>query len=168
MPIYIKSGSVDIFDGGICDPPSASLTPIEVAIREAPYFSRFSYDIVKLLLDRGCDPNSIVSFDERPSIPIYKTAMVKAFDVRSQELVKLLTEHGAHVNPGLCHMVRRTPLEMAAENGFQPRNFKKAMRLAGENGHFACRYFIAELANLPLTATDVPPVVSPLYADWPG
>ncbi|KAI1428309.1 ankyrin [Xylaria sp. FL1777] len=259
---YIKSGSVDIFDAGECHPlGSEASTPLRVAIRVAKSFPQYSYDVVKLLLDHGCDPNSIVAFVEGPGPPINRTAMVEAVSIGSQELVKLLIDYGAHVNPALRHMVRRTPLQMAAEkgdiemaklliqygaevnaepsiamggtalqlaaisgncdlaaellqygallhmppaeiggrwpiegaaehgrldmiqflwtaneqtiffhngeNGFQPRNFKKAMRLAGENGHFGCRDFIADLAGLPVTATDVPPVVSPMYVDWP-
>ncbi|KAK5632911.1 hypothetical protein RRF57_008625 [Xylaria bambusicola] len=116
---YIKSGSVDIFDTGPSPPESTdpALTPLGVAIRLAESYPQYSYDIVELLLGHGCDPNSIVSFDEWRGPHTNKTAMVQAVAVGNKELVQLLIARGAHVNPVLRHMVRRTPLQQAAEKG---------------------------------------------------
>ncbi|KAI3325678.1 ankyrin [Xylariaceae sp. AK1471] len=273
VSLLVESGLVDIFDVGDCgqcshdadefdhDPYNMRLTPLGVAIREAEFSPQFGYDIVKLLLGHGCDPDSIVNFATEYGPPINQTAMLEAIDIGDQELVKLLIQYGAQINIELRHMIRRTPLQKAAEegdieivrlllqhganvnakpyiamggtavqfaaisgncelaaelldhgallhsppskiggrwpiegaaehgrfdmiqflwkaneetlycgdgeNGFQERNFKKAMRLARENNHLGCNHLIAELANLPITATDVPPVVSPIYIDWP-
>ncbi|KAI8625014.1 ankyrin [Xylariaceae sp. FL1651] len=257
----IKSGLVDISDTGKPTRHTRAVTPLGVAIQQADVFPQFSYDTVELLLERGCDPNGIVSFQAWGRSD-NRTAMLEAIKTRNQDLVRLLIKHGADVNTKLRHLVRRTPLQQAAalgdlamvrlllqheanvnaepcialggtalqfaaisgncnvaaellthgallhmppsqiggrwpiegaaehgrvdmiqllwtanrqtfcivpggENGFQEKNFKKAMRLASDNGHLGCRDLIAELANLPLTATDIPPVVSPMYIDWP-
>ncbi|TGJ87998.1 hypothetical protein E0Z10_g758 [Xylaria hypoxylon] len=269
VSLFIKSEYVDIFDTGDCDSfnglvyynKQEVLTPLGEAIRAATAFPQFSYDTAKLLLDHGVDADGIVNFDTRAQLPTNKTAIIEAVSVGNQELVELLIEYGAHVNLALRHMVRRTPLQMAAErgdlemtkllirhgadvnaephiamggialqfaaisgncdlaaellqhgallhkpppkiggrwpiegaaengrldmvqflwtanqetlfihdgeNGFQERNFKKAMRLAVENRKFACRDLIAELTGLPIDSTDLPPVVSPMYVDWP-
>ncbi|KAI0544847.1 ankyrin [Xylaria curta] len=261
----IESKLVDILDTGNSEYSDeyGILTPLGVAIRasETESSREFSYSVAKLLLDHGCDPNVIVRFHEDPYPPTNYTAMLEAIEVRSQELVKLLVEYSAEVNPELRHLVRRTPLQKAAEkgdlsmvrlllqygaevnakpaiamggtalqfaaisgncevacellghgallytpppkiggrwpiegaaengridmiqylwnakegtlfpgfdeNGFRERNFKKAMRLARDNHHYGCVELIAKLANLSSTATDVPPVVSPIYIDWP-
>jgi ankyrin repeat protein len=263
VSLLITSGSVDIFDTGDGNGLERS-TPLGVAIRKTELFPKFGYDIVRLLLEHGCDPNGIVRFNTNNAgnAPnTNQTAILEAISVGNQELVELLIEYGAHVNTEMRHLVRRTPLQKAAEEGdlemvqlllshkadvsaepcialggtalqfaaisgncniaaellshgallhmppssiggrwpiegaaehgrvdmiqflwtaneetlflydgdtgFQEKNFKKAMRLAGENGHIGCRDLIAELANLPITATDVPPVVSPMYISWP-
>ncbi|KAI1753212.1 ankyrin [Xylaria castorea] len=261
----IKSGLVDILDTGHSDSDDESvmLTPLGEAIiaTEAEFSQKFSYDVARLLLHHGCDPDSIVGFDEESRPPTNQTAMLVAIDVEDKELVKLLIEYGADVNLELRYLVRRTPLQKAAEkgdlsmvrlllqygadvnakpgiamggtalqfaaisgncevacellshgaflytpppkiggrwpiegaaehgridmiqflwnanagtlflgyeeNGFRERNFKKAMRLARDSDHYACVELIAQLTNLPVTATDVPPVVSPMYIDWP-
>ncbi len=155
-------------------------TPLEMAAENGVL------EMVKLLIQHGADVNA------EPSIAMGGTALQLATISGSCNLAAELLQRGALLYMPPLIIGGRWPIEGAAEhgrldmiqflwtaneeplffhdgeNGFQPRNFKKAMRLAGGNGHFACRDFIAELANLPLTATDVPPVVSPLYADWLG
>ncbi|KAJ2982173.1 hypothetical protein NUW58_g4377 [Xylaria curta] len=116
----IGSGLVDIFDTGDVDNDGdEALTPLGMAIDAAEDESsrRFSYDTVKLLLDHDCDPNGIVSFDTSDQSAVNQTAMLRAIDVGSQELVKLLIERGARVNVELRHRVRSTPLQEAAANG---------------------------------------------------
>ncbi|KAI1291420.1 hypothetical protein F5Y03DRAFT_400705 [Xylaria venustula] len=102
-----------------------------------------------------------------------------------------LLEHGALLHQPPSKIAGRWPIEGAAEhgrldmiqflwtahqntfcmtqgeNGFQDKNFRKAMRLAATNGHFGCRDFIAELAGLPITATDLPPEPQPMHIPWP-
>ena len=123
VSFYVKSRSVDIFDTGPLNfdngPNSCApvLTPLGVAIGQVTAFPQYSYNIVKLLLDHGCDPNSIVLFDEERGPHINKTALVQAVTLGNQKLVQLLIARGAHVNQVLRHMVRRTPLQQAAEKG---------------------------------------------------
>lgn len=264
----IESGLIDIFDTGrgkISPMPldliPLSLTPLGVAIQQGKPNEEFSYDTVKLLLDHGCDPNSIVWFHtDACTPPINRTALLEAIGTGSQKLVNLLISYGAQVNPELRHLVRRTPLQEAAargdlamvrlllehgadvnanpsialggtalqfaaiggncevavelmqrgadlytppskiggrwpiegaaengrlemisllweaeqqtlcnhceDNGFRQKTILRAMRLARNNGHIACRDRIAQLAELPVTAADMP-AISPLYVDWP-
>ncbi|KAI0435918.1 ankyrin [Xylaria telfairii] len=261
----IKSGLVDIFDTGYpVHGRERNTTPLGVAIRVSQDKSskQFSYDVAKLLLCSGSDPDGIVSFGNGYPILTNQTAMLLAIEIRNQELVKLLIESGANVNLELRHLVRRTPLQKAAEegdlemvrlllqygaevnakpaialggtalqlaaisgncelacellsrgaslympppkiggrwpiegaaehgrlemiqflwnakegtiflsyddNGFREKNFKKAMRLARGNNYYLCVELIAQLAKLPVTATDLPPPESPpIYVDWP-
>ncbi|KAI0452291.1 ankyrin [Xylaria acuta] len=260
----IESRLVDIFDTGHSERNGYGiLTPLGEAIRAAEVESsqQLSYDVAKLLLDHGCGPNDIVMFSGGNGPDANQTAMLEAIGVGNQELVKLLIKYGADINPELRHLVRRTPLQKAAEKGdlamvrlllqqradvnakpaiamggtalqfaaisgkcdvacellshgaflcapppeiggrwpiegaaehgriemieflwkakdetlfigssetgFQEKNFKKALRLAREHHHHACVELIAQLANLPVTATDIPPVISPMYIDWP-
>ncbi|KAH8158859.1 hypothetical protein CIB48_g9390 [Xylaria polymorpha] len=259
----IESESVDIFDAGYFDYDLEVMTPLGVTIRSSAdgFCQEFSYNVARLLLDHGCDPDSIVLFRGDYTPPTNRTALLEAIEVGNEGLVKLLIEYGANVNLEPRHLVRRTPLQKAAEqgdlemvrlllhhgadvnakpaiamggtalqfaaisgncvvacellsqgallytpppkiggrwpiegaaehgriemiqflwnakegtlftgfgdNGFREKNFKKAMRLARENHHYVCVELIAQLANLPVTATDVPPVISPMYIDWP-
>ncbi|TRX96114.1 hypothetical protein FHL15_002838 [Xylaria flabelliformis] len=260
----IESRLVDILDTGTAPHHADDIsTPLGVAIRTAntEFPQNFSHDVTRLLLDHGCGAENIVRFEGSLCLPTNHTAILEAIDARSQELVKLLIKYGADINPELRYLVRRTPLQKAAEkgdlsmvrlllqygadvnakpaiamggtalqfaaisgncevvcellsrgallctsppkiggrwpiegaaehgriemiqflwkakeetlllgygdNGFQKKNFIKAMRLARDNQHYECVELIAQLANLPVTATDVPPVVSPMYIDWP-
>ncbi|KAI8632904.1 hypothetical protein F5Y19DRAFT_491532 [Xylariaceae sp. FL1651] len=146
-----------------------------------------SLEIIQLLLDHGANINSPPAFSHGG------TALQLAAMTGNCYLVAELLSHGArlHMAPSKIH--GRWPIEGAAEHGrldmiqflwsansksvstyshesetgFQEKHLRKAMRLATENGHLACRDLIAELSGLPVTATDVPAVVSPMYIDWP-
>ncbi|KAJ8120773.1 hypothetical protein ONZ43_g2606 [Nemania bipapillata] len=107
------------------------------------------------------------------------------------EMAVELLERGANLYMLPSKIMGRWPIEGAAENGrlemisflwqaqqqtlylafedngFREKNFKKALRLARDNGHIGCSDLIAHLTKLPVTATDIPPVISPIYIDWP-
>ncbi|KAI1169192.1 hypothetical protein F5B18DRAFT_594388 [Nemania serpens] len=258
----LGSKIVDLHDTGNCGNKETALTPLGVAILQGNKFPQFSYDTVISLLDRKCDPNSIVEFKYEGYSPfLNQTALLKAIEVGNIDLVKLLLQRGARVKDKLPYYVIRTPLQKAAEtgnleivrlliiehgadvnaepsvsrggtaiqlaaisgdcivaaellkhgallykppskiagrwpiegaaehgrldmiqflwtvhqntytieddNGFQDKNIRKAMRLAATNKHFGCRDLIAELAGLPVTATDLPPEPSPMHIPWP-
>ncbi|KAI8625552.1 ankyrin [Xylariaceae sp. FL1651] len=142
-------------------------------------------EMVRLLLEHKANVNA------EPSISLGGTALQLAAISGNCALVAELMSHGALLHMPPSKIGGRWPIEGAAEhgrldmiqflwtaneetvffsegdNGFQEKNFLKAMRLAKDNGHIGCRDMIADLAGLPVTATDVPPVVSPLYIDWP-
>ncbi|KAI8951520.1 ankyrin repeat-containing domain protein [Xylaria longipes] len=259
-PVVTKGLRTEVLKTAIEQGPNKlGITPLGVAIRaaEAEFSQEFGYNVARLLLEHRCDPNNTVRFCEGYSLPTNHTAMLEAIDVRNQKLVKLLIEYGDDVNLELRHLVRRTPLQKAAEkgdlamvrlllqhgadvnakpaiaiggtalqfaaisgncdvacellghgallympppkiggrwpieraaehgriemiqflwkanegtlfldfsdNGFREKNFKKAMRLARVHCHDGCVELIAQLANLPVTATDIPPVISPIY-----
>ena len=108
----IRSGLVDIFHAG-CDDPS--ITPLGVAIRECRFQPLFEPTVVIALLNAKCDPNSIVQWDGDAGIN--QTALLKAIEVDSLDLVKLLIDFGARVNEPPLFRVKRTPLQKAAEVG---------------------------------------------------
>jgi ankyrin repeat protein len=66
--------------------------------------------IVRLLLEGGADPNSIVTSGHR-------TALLVAIDTGNFGLVKVLIAAGADANPELGYGVKRTPLQLAVERG---------------------------------------------------
>ncbi|KAI0865890.1 ankyrin [Xylaria cubensis] len=141
--------------------------------------------MVRLLLRYGADVNA------RPAIAMGGTALQFAAMSGNCEIAHELLNQGALLYTTPPKIGGRWPIEGAAEhgriemiqflwnakegtlflgfgeNGFREGNFKKAMRLARDNHHYECVELIAQLANLPVTATDVPPVVSPMYIDWP-
>ena len=78
--------------------------------------------IVKLVLNKGCDPNGVVSkIEDRISNGkglSQVTALVAAVGTNDQSLVKLLLQSGADINFLAKGSVKRTPLQRAAELGF--------------------------------------------------
>ncbi|TRX90836.1 hypothetical protein FHL15_008240 [Xylaria flabelliformis] len=257
----IKSGEVELANSGPTDGYPVR-TPLGEAITMFKNFPVFSYAVVEMLLEAGCDPNSIVErspclfYKEYPNNMIHRnvTALLKSIETGSKSMVQLLIDRGAHVNRKMPYFVRRTPLQMAAEignmeiinllldhgadinadpafgyggtalqlaaisgdchvaakllrrgallhkspskvggrwpiegaaehgrhemiqflwkanseimtlrdgdKGFEEQHFRKAMRLAAENGHNSCRDLIAKLSGLDPTATDLPPEVA--------
>ncbi|KAI1368543.1 ankyrin [Xylaria arbuscula] len=153
-------------------------TPLQQAAEEG------DLAMARLLIAQGANVNA------PPHAAMGGTALQFAAISGNCELAADLIQHGALLHMPPPKIGGRWPIEGAAEHGrldmiqflwtanqnmffveqetgFQPKNLKKAMRLAAENGHFTCRDFIAELTGLPVTATDIPPIVSPLYVDWP-
>ncbi|KAI1326923.1 hypothetical protein F5Y16DRAFT_216359 [Xylariaceae sp. FL0255] len=137
------------------------------------------------LLERGADLN------EKPAVSFGGTALQLAAISGNCNLAAELLQRGALLHMPPSKIGGRWPIEGAAEhgrldmiqflwranqetiyihsgeNGFQEQNFRKAIRLATENGHDGCRDLIAELAGLKPTDTNLPPIVSPMYIDWP-
>lgn len=66
--------------------------------------------IVRLLLEGGADPNSIVTNDHR-------TALLVAIGTGNFGLVQVLIAAGAYANPELRYGVERTPLQLAVRRG---------------------------------------------------
>ncbi|KAI0965311.1 ankyrin repeat-containing domain protein [Xylaria arbuscula] len=143
-------------------------------------------EIVRLLI---IEHKAIVNAE--PSVSRGGTALQLAAISGDCIVAAELLEHGALLHQPPSKIAGRWPIEGAAEhgrfdmiqylwtahqntfcmaegaNGFQDKNIRKAMRLAGTNGHFGCRDFIAELAGLPITATDLPPEPQPMHIPWP-
>ncbi|KAI0548050.1 ankyrin repeat-containing domain protein [Xylaria curta] len=117
----INSGEVELMKGGSTGHGTLR-TPLGEAINMFKEFPAFSYDVVKMLLESGCDPNSIVE-RHLPQFPISEsirrnvTALLKSIETGNKELVELLISRGAHVNGKIPYFVRRNPLQMAAEIG---------------------------------------------------
>ncbi|KAI0405171.1 ankyrin [Xylaria palmicola] len=141
--------------------------------------------MVRLLLQHGAEVNA------KPAKALGGTALQLAAISGNCDVACELLEYGASLYTSPPRIGGRWPIEGAAEwgrfemiqflwkanqetycasfddNGFRKKNFEKAMRLARAGGYRACVKLIADLASLPVTATDVPPVVSPMYVDWP-
>ncbi|KAI1121631.1 hypothetical protein F5Y10DRAFT_288234 [Nemania abortiva] len=122
----IDFGAIDISDcGWIVTPedewygssPGATLTPLGAAISQYDESPQFSYEVTRLLLDAGCNPNDIV---ERPNARFQpnQTALLKAIEIwDGKQLVELLLNRNARLNDDLSHNVWRTPLQKAVEEG---------------------------------------------------
>ncbi|KAI1741530.1 hypothetical protein F4680DRAFT_67286 [Xylaria scruposa] len=102
-------------------------TPLGEAITMFEEYPLFSYDVVKMLLDSGCDPNSIVERHSISDLSYYDpksdlvrrhvTALLKSIETGDKRMVELLIDSGAHVDSKIPYFVRRTPLQVAAEIG---------------------------------------------------
>ncbi|KAH7346793.1 ankyrin repeat-containing domain protein [Rhexocercosporidium sp. MPI-PUGE-AT-0058] len=94
------------------------LLPHSTPLGQAIYVSRngqhSNFEVIRELLDYGCDPNSTVT---RPAYPTdsRKTALLEAINTRSADLVKLLIDRGARVNEEAKLGLKRTPLQKAVE-----------------------------------------------------
>jgi hypothetical protein len=82
--------------------------------------------VVKILLENGGDPNTIVAFDglqehaprtARNSVLSRMTALLVAIDVGNNKMVQLLVENGADINRQSTMGLLRTPLQRASEIG---------------------------------------------------
>jgi ankyrin repeat protein len=76
-------------------------------------------NIVKLFLERSCDPNSIVIAlshqNSQDSAPQLQTALLAAVSTKKKSLVELLVRAGAKVNYPARGGIKRTPIQRAAE-----------------------------------------------------
>lgn len=124
-----------------------------------------SIGIVRLLLERGADVNA------EPAARTGGTALQFAAASGICAVAAELLAHGANLHAPPSKVSGRWPLEAAAENGrldmieflwiankemttlepsatgFEPARCFSAMRLAEENGHFACKGLIADLSG---------------------
>jgi len=89
------------------------LTPLGVAIKVVRNGHHADFEVIRSLLNYGCDPNSIVS--HWPDLKIKQTAILEAIQTRSKGLVELLIDHGAEVNREAKLGLKRTPLQKAIE-----------------------------------------------------
>ena len=90
-----------------------SLTPLGEAIKIVRNGHHADFEMIRSLLNYGCDPNSIVI--HRHHLKIKQTAILEAIQTRSKELVGLLIDHGAEVNHEDKFGLKRTPLQKAVE-----------------------------------------------------
>ncbi|KAI0192048.1 ankyrin repeat-containing domain protein, partial [Xylaria flabelliformis] len=120
----IDSGEVELANSGsVVD--DILRTPLGEAINIFKEFPVFSYDVVKMLLESGCDPNSIVEhhldLEDGHSGEVVScenvTALLKSMETEDKGMVQLLIDRGAHVNGKIPYFVRRTPLQEAAGIG---------------------------------------------------
>ena len=81
---------------------------------------------VRILLDKGGDPNAIVAFDglhqhaprsSSNSVLLRMTALLVAIDIGDSAMVELLVQSGANVNRNSSGGLLRTPLQRASEIG---------------------------------------------------
>ncbi|RYP81562.1 hypothetical protein DL770_005864 [Monosporascus sp. CRB-9-2] len=71
------------------------------------------FPIIKRLLDRGCDANSIVEYTTIFS----QTVLLMAIEVGDKELVQFFIDRGADIHQAPNFSVKRSPLQGAAEAG---------------------------------------------------
>ncbi|KAI1077121.1 hypothetical protein F5B20DRAFT_553273, partial [Whalleya microplaca] len=131
-------------------------------------------EIVQLLLNAAADANA------RPAVRGGGTALQLAAISGNCNIVVKLLQHGVDLFLSPSKVNGRWPLEGAAEygrldmigllwkisketpspdegeTGFEPRTCHEAMKLAKDNGHWACADLIAELFSLPITAGSLP------------
>lgn len=121
VKLLIKSEIVDLFDTGSGNNrlTPLGLTPLGSAIRAVRSNTDYGLDIVKLLLDAKCDPNSIVSWGlyGHDSIAVNETPLLESIQADVVDLVQLLIERGANINGDAVLGVRQTPLQKAVEVG---------------------------------------------------
>jgi ankyrin repeat protein len=90
-------------------------TPLGLAIKVSRKGHHADFEVIRKLLGYGCDPNSIVTHMTRSTPNTKHTALLKAIDTRSKDLVKLLIDNGARVNHEANLGLKRTPLQKAVE-----------------------------------------------------
>jgi ankyrin repeat protein len=90
-------------------------TPLGMAIKRALHY-KGEFPAVKLLLEAGCDPNSIVAV-YGVSDDHNMTALLAAIQTGNIDLVKFLISVGADVGTEAKRRLARTPLQLAAELG---------------------------------------------------
>lgn len=183
----IEVGNIDLVrlllqrGAGVNDklPYYVTRTPLQKAAETG------NLEIVRLLIEQEADVNAEPSVSRGGTA--FQLAAISGDCIVAAELLK----HGALLYKPPSKLGGRWPVEGAAEhgrldmiqflwtvyqntdcmteddNGFQGKNIRKAMRLAATNHHFGCRDLIAELAGLPVTATDLPPEPSPMHIPWP-
>jgi ankyrin repeat protein len=78
---------------------------------------RSDFEVIRRLLNCGCDPNSTVTYLIHRESTVKQTALLKAMDTGSKDLVKLLIDRGARVNHEATLGLKRTPLQKAVEVG---------------------------------------------------
>ncbi|RYP07529.1 hypothetical protein DL765_009127 [Monosporascus sp. GIB2] len=128
-------------------------------------------EIVRLLLEKGADVNTA------PARRRGGTALQLAAISGNCSVVAELLAHGALLNIPPSRVKGRWPIEGAGERGrltmieylweanqnifypdpcetgFEEKHCRRAMELAAENGHMACRDLIAKLSGLPIMDT---------------
>lgn len=90
-------------------------TPLGVAIRLSRKGHHADFEVIRKLLDYGCDPNGIVTHLTYGEPDVKQTALLEAIDTGSKDLVKLLIDSGARVNHEAKLGLKRTPLQKAVE-----------------------------------------------------
>ena len=88
-------------------------TPLGEAIKIVRNCHHADFEVIRSLLNYGCDPNSIVKNDS--FFKIKQTALLEAIQTRSKELVELLIDRGADYNREAKLGLKRTPLQKAVE-----------------------------------------------------
>jgi ankyrin repeat protein len=80
-----------------------------------------NYELVRELLDRGAETDSIVYEYERPTssgiIWIRETPLLLAIKLKKLQVVSLLLEHGAELDRPARRGIKQTPIQAACETG---------------------------------------------------
>jgi len=90
-------------------------TPLGLAIKLSRKGHHADFEVIRKLLDYGCDPNSTVTHLTHSEPNIRQTALLEAIDTGSTDLVKLLIDSGARVSHEANLGLKRTPLQKAVE-----------------------------------------------------
>jgi hypothetical protein len=124
--IALLSESVDI---DTIESPNKKLDKLNTVLPKNPLGEAIimcDLDIVRVLLDKGANPNSRVSYvgwvtkDRKTSGKSWLprvSPLLAAIDIQSLPIVQLLVERGAEIDYKRKHGISRTPLQRAAENG---------------------------------------------------
>jgi len=94
---------------------SGKQTPLGKAIKAVQRGHYTDLEVIKSLLNRGCDPNSIVFHDTDLKPNVKHTALLQAIQSGSKGLVEILIQNGADVNLDTKIGLKRTPLQQAVE-----------------------------------------------------
>ncbi|KAH7371717.1 hypothetical protein BKA66DRAFT_182043 [Pyrenochaeta sp. MPI-SDFR-AT-0127] len=107
----VESSTEDWFHGKLC------ISPMGMAIRNG------DVEIVRILLQKGANPNSLVSYDDFDVLEHIDSRLTRvspllaAIDKQNLNIVKILVENGAEIDYTKNLGLLRTPLQRAAEIG---------------------------------------------------
>ncbi|KAK8026146.1 hypothetical protein PG990_003969 [Apiospora arundinis] len=118
LAFIIKSGKFDLN----CQPTWPFLTPLGAAIEACSVGRGHGLEVVKILLEAGCDPNATTKgrglvYARAASTDSNLTPLLLAIQLKRTDLVTLLLEKHAQVNKEATLGIERTPLQKAAELG---------------------------------------------------
>jgi ankyrin repeat protein len=109
----LSSGMFDILSDDRYIVHGYAARPLAWAIQYSHKDPKYGYEMVRLLLQAGRDPDAVVIETGEGN----KSALLLAVETKSLALVRLTLESGAAVNLETKNRVRRTPLQTAAELG---------------------------------------------------